>query len=89
MGNEIEVEIEVAEDAYDLQKWLSYTYSSSSSAASSSVVSLPLLPEIPNLSLNHVSFVCKSVTESIQFYEDVLGFVLIERPSSFNLEGAW
>ncbi|OAY39747.1 uncharacterized protein LOC110623978 [Manihot esculenta] len=44
---------------------------------------------MPILSLNHVSFVCKSVPESVKFYEDVLGFVLIKRPSSFNFEGAW
>ncbi|GAV86518.1 Glyoxalase_2 domain-containing protein [Cephalotus follicularis] len=44
---------------------------------------------LPLLSLNHVSFVCKSVTESVRFYEDVLGFVLIKRPSSFDFEGAW
>ncbi|OAY44995.1 metallothiol transferase FosB isoform X1 [Manihot esculenta] len=44
---------------------------------------------LPILSLNHVSFVCKSVPESVRFYEDVLGFVLIKRPSSFKFEGAW
>ncbi|RDX83737.1 hypothetical protein CR513_35318 [Mucuna pruriens] len=44
---------------------------------------------LPLLSLNHVSFVCKSVSESVKFYEDVLGFVLIKRPSSFKFEGAW
>ncbi|XP_050209054.1 glyoxylase I 4-like [Mercurialis annua] len=44
---------------------------------------------MPLLSLNHVSFVCKSVHDSVKFYEDVLGFVLIKRPSSFNFEGAW
>nr|KYP63209.1 Metallothiol transferase fosB [Cajanus cajan] len=44
---------------------------------------------LPLLSLNHVSFVCKSVTESVTFYENVLGFVLIKRPSSFEFEGAW
>ncbi|KAL9321518.1 hypothetical protein ACSQ67_013357 [Phaseolus vulgaris] len=44
---------------------------------------------MPLLSLNHVSFVCKSVSESVKFYEDVLGFVLIKRPSSFKFEGAW
>ncbi|XP_043706314.1 metallothiol transferase FosB-like isoform X1 [Telopea speciosissima] len=43
----------------------------------------------PQLSLNHVSFVCKSVSRSVRFYEEVLGFVLIKRPSSFNFEGAW
>lgn len=44
---------------------------------------------LPFLSLNHVSFVCKSVSKSVKFYEDVLGFVLIKRPSSFKFEGAW
>ncbi|KAK7302362.1 hypothetical protein RJT34_13249 [Clitoria ternatea] len=44
---------------------------------------------LPLLSLNHVSFVCKSVSESVKFYENVLGFVLIKRPSSFKFEGAW
>ncbi|MED6143144.1 Glyoxylase I 4, variant 2 [Stylosanthes scabra] len=41
------------------------------------------------LALNHVSFVCKSVSESVKFYENVLGFLLIKRPSSFNFQGAW
>ncbi|KAK1274311.1 hypothetical protein QJS04_geneDACA013242 [Acorus gramineus] len=44
---------------------------------------------LPLLSLNHVSFVCKSVIDSAKFYQDVLGFVLIKRPSSFKFEGAW
>ncbi|GAY58875.1 hypothetical protein CUMW_190180 [Citrus unshiu] len=43
---------------------------------------------MPILSLNHVSFVCKSVKRSVMFYEQVLGFVIIKRPS-FNFEGAW
>ncbi|XP_030518906.1 glyoxylase I 4-like [Rhodamnia argentea] len=46
-------------------------------------------PKLPLLSLNHVSFVCRSVAESVRFYERVLGFVLIKRPSSFDFEGAW
>ncbi|KAL2536980.1 Lactoylglutathione lyase/glyoxalase I family protein [Forsythia ovata] len=45
--------------------------------------------KLPLLSLNHVSFLCKSVKISVQFYEQVLGFVLIKRPSSFDFEGAW
>ncbi|KAL0384609.1 UNVERIFIED_CONTAM: hypothetical protein Sradi_2855200 [Sesamum radiatum] len=45
--------------------------------------------EVPFLALNHVSFVCKSVRKSVEFYEQVLGFVLIKRPSSFDFEGAW
>ncbi|XP_075518316.1 glyoxylase I 4-like [Primulina tabacum] len=44
---------------------------------------------LPLLSLNHVSFVCKSVKKSVEFYTKVLGFVLIKRPSSFDFEGAW
>ncbi|CAI8591577.1 unnamed protein product [Vicia faba] len=30
-----------------------------------------------------------SVQESVKFYENILGFVLIKRPSSFKFEGAW
>ncbi|XP_014521116.1 uncharacterized protein LOC106777837 [Vigna radiata var. radiata] len=44
---------------------------------------------LPLLSLNHVSLLCRSVWESMRFYEDVLGFVPIKRPSSFNFTGAW
>lgn len=40
-------------------------------------------------SLNHVSLVCRSVEESINFYQNVLGFVPIRRPGSFNFDGAW
>ncbi|KAL6224514.1 hypothetical protein ACLB2K_003369 [Fragaria x ananassa] len=44
---------------------------------------------LPLLSLNHVSLLCRSVWDSMRFYEEVLGFVLIKRPSSFNFNGAW
>ncbi|KAF7828937.1 putative lactoylglutathione lyase [Senna tora] len=44
---------------------------------------------LPLLSLNHVSILCRSVWESVRFYEDVLGFLLIKRPSSFKFNGAW
>ncbi|CAK8530145.1 unnamed protein product [Lathyrus sativus] len=44
---------------------------------------------LPLVSMNHVSFVCRSVQESVKFYENVLGFVLVKRPSSFNFQGAW
>ncbi|KAG4114681.1 hypothetical protein ERO13_D12G060900v2 [Gossypium hirsutum] len=44
---------------------------------------------LPLLSLNHVSLLCRSVWDSVRFYEDVLGFVSIKRPSSFNFNGAW
>jgi len=41
------------------------------------------------LSLNHVSFICKSVAASTKFYEAVLGFQVVKRPSSFDFEGVW
>ncbi|XP_062102534.1 glyoxylase I 4-like [Humulus lupulus] len=44
---------------------------------------------LPLLSLNHVSILCRSVWASVRFYEEVLGFVLIKRPSSFKFNGAW
>lgn len=47
------------------------------------------LPPPPSLTLNHVSFVCKSVAASKKFYENVLGFQVVKRPSSFDFEGAW
>ncbi|GFY87863.1 lactoylglutathione lyase [Actinidia rufa] len=43
---------------------------------------------LPLLSLNHVSILVKSVWTSVRFYEDVLGFFSIKRPSSFNFHGA-
>lgn len=45
--------------------------------------------EIPLLALNHVSRVCSSVKDSVDFYTKVLGFVLIERPEAFDFDGAW
>ncbi|KAK2979773.1 hypothetical protein RJ640_016305 [Escallonia rubra] len=44
---------------------------------------------LPLLSLNHVSLLVRSVWDSVRFYEDVLGFCLIQRPASFNFHGAW
>ncbi|KAK8298615.1 hypothetical protein V6Z11_D05G266500 [Gossypium hirsutum] len=44
---------------------------------------------LPLLSLNHVSLLCRSVWDSVRFYEDVFGFVSIKRPSSFKFNGAW
>ncbi|KAJ6696490.1 hypothetical protein OIU74_015409 [Salix koriyanagi] len=41
------------------------------------------------LHVNHVAFACKSVPESVKFYEDVLGFVVIKRPDSLPIKGAW
>ncbi|CAD5166279.1 unnamed protein product [Musa acuminata subsp. malaccensis] len=43
----------------------------------------------PLMSLNHVSFMCRSVSQSVKFYQEVLGFVSIKRPSSFSFKGAW
>ncbi|KAG9150942.1 hypothetical protein Leryth_003071 [Lithospermum erythrorhizon] len=40
-------------------------------------------------SLNHISLVCRSLEESIDFYTNVLGFVPVRRPGSFNFDGAW
>lgn len=45
--------------------------------------------EPPLMSLNHVSRVCRSVKDSVEFYTKVLGFVLTERPQSFDFDGAW
>ncbi|XP_047312419.1 glyoxylase I 4-like [Impatiens glandulifera] len=44
---------------------------------------------LPLVSLNHVSLLVRSVWASVRFYEDVLGFCLIKRPSSFKFNGAW
>lgn len=40
-------------------------------------------------SVNHISLICKSLEESINFYQNVLGFIPIRRPGSFDFEGAW
>ncbi|AEE36364.1 unnamed protein product [Arabidopsis thaliana] len=40
-------------------------------------------------SLNHISLLCRSVEESISFYQNVLGFLPIRRPDSFDFDGAW
>ncbi|KAE9453504.1 hypothetical protein C3L33_14587, partial [Rhododendron williamsianum] len=40
-------------------------------------------------SLNHISLVCTSVQESIDFYQNILGFVPVRRPGSLNFDGAW
>ncbi|KAK4428025.1 hypothetical protein Salat_1571500 [Sesamum alatum] len=40
-------------------------------------------------SLNHISLVCKSVDQSTDFYQNVLGFVPVRRPGSFKFDGAW
>lgn len=40
-------------------------------------------------SLNHISLVCRSIEDSIKFYENVLGFIRVKRPGSFDFNGAW
>ncbi|XP_021906338.1 uncharacterized protein LOC110820997 [Carica papaya] len=40
-------------------------------------------------SLNHISLVCRSIEDSMSFYQNVLGFVPIRRPGSFKFDGAW
>ncbi|KAK9706148.1 hypothetical protein RND81_07G107100 [Saponaria officinalis] len=40
-------------------------------------------------SLNHISIICRSIEKSIDFYQDVLGFIPVRRPSSFDFHGAW
>ncbi|XP_074556845.1 glyoxylase I 4-like [Curcuma longa] len=44
---------------------------------------------LPLTSLNHISILCKSVESSLLFFQNVLGFVPIRRPSSFTFDGAW
>ncbi|OWM65903.1 hypothetical protein CDL15_Pgr015328 [Punica granatum] len=40
-------------------------------------------------SLNHISIVCRSVERTIDFCQNVLGFVPVRRPGSFDFECAW
>jgi len=40
-------------------------------------------------SLNHISLVCRSIEDSIKFYENILGFIRVKRPGSFDFDGAW
>ncbi|KAJ9140957.1 hypothetical protein P3X46_031546 [Hevea brasiliensis] len=40
-------------------------------------------------SLNHISFVCRSLQKSLDFYQNVLGFFPIRRPHSFDFDGSW
>lgn len=51
--------------------------------SSSTSASLPLR------SLNHLSLVCRDVRASAAFYRDVLGFMEVKRPTSFEFEGCW
>ncbi|XP_038880626.1 uncharacterized protein YwkD-like [Benincasa hispida] len=40
-------------------------------------------------SVNHISIVCNSLEKSLEFYQKVLGFYPIKRPTSFTFHGAW
>eukprot|EP00243_Klebsormidium_subtile_P003761 TRINITY_DN17354_c0_g1_i1.p1 TRINITY_DN17354_c0_g1~~TRINITY_DN17354_c0_g1_i1.p1 ORF type:complete len:223 (-),score=22.64 TRINITY_DN17354_c0_g1_i1:625-1293(-) len=44
---------------------------------------------LPLSSLNHISRNCRDIRASVAFYEDVLGFIQIVRPSRFDFDGAW
>ncbi|CAD6239964.1 unnamed protein product [Miscanthus lutarioriparius] len=44
---------------------------------------------LPLTALNHISVVCRCLESSLRFYRDVLGFVPIRRPGSFDFDGAW
>ncbi|KAH9324309.1 hypothetical protein KI387_004487 [Taxus chinensis] len=44
---------------------------------------------LPLMALNHVSLLCRSVEDSMEFYEKVMGFVPIKRPGAFDFGGAW
>ncbi|WOL08994.1 hypothetical protein Cni_G17747 [Canna indica] len=44
---------------------------------------------LPLASLNHISIVCRSVENSLEFYQNVLGFLPVQRPGSFKFDGAW
>ena len=46
-------------------------------------------PALPLVRLNHVSFSCTSLEESVDFYRRVLGFELVRRPASLDFKGAW
>ncbi|XP_019158982.1 PREDICTED: lactoylglutathione lyase [Ipomoea nil] len=46
--------------------------------------------ETPSMALNHVSRLCRSVKDSVDFYTKVLGLVEVERPPAFDgFDGAW
>ncbi|GLJ05655.1 hypothetical protein SUGI_0022350 [Cryptomeria japonica] len=44
---------------------------------------------LPITSVNHISLVCKSLEDSINFYQNLLGFSQVKRPGAFDFNGAW
>ena len=59
--------------------------------ASAAVMQLPSgeVSPLPISSISHLSRVVKDVEKSSAFYTNVLGFVPVRRPSSFEFEGSW
>jgi len=49
----------------------------------------PSKPVLPLSSLNHISIVVSDVSKSKEFYINVIGFVEVVRPSSFDFQGSW
>jgi catechol 2,3-dioxygenase-like lactoylglutathione lyase family enzyme len=47
------------------------------------------MPPLPLSALNHVSVVVSSIGDSVDFFVRVLGFQRVQRPRSFEFEGAW
>jgi len=43
----------------------------------------------PLRALNHVSLCVRDVPKSAAFYQDVLGFTEVRRPSCFDFDGSW
>lgn len=44
---------------------------------------------MPLRCLNHISRVCSDLDATEAFYSDLLGFVRVRRPASFDFEGRW
>lgn len=47
------------------------------------------LGPLPLRALNHVSLCVRDVAKSAAFYQDVLGFTEVRRPSCFDFDGSW
>ena len=44
---------------------------------------------LPLRGLNHVSLCVRDVAASAAFYQDILGFQEVRRPSCFEFDGSW
>ena len=49
----------------------------------------PCQPPLPLSKMNHISLVVSDVSRSQAFYKNVLGFIDIVRPASFEFQGSW